>query len=88
MTRTGPGSAAPIPILAITVIKAVANMSTAGTTQDPSIDIPIAAPHAIEAPAHIAIVETLPTPDLLAATLPGTTADPGITPNTTTTNPA
>ena len=85
-TRTGPGSATPDPILAITVIEAVANMSTTGTTQDPPIDIPIAAPHTIEAPAHIAIVETLPTPDLLAATPPGMTADPGITPNTATTN--
>ena len=54
-------------------------MSTAGTIQDPPIDIPITAPHAIEAPAHIAIVETLPTPDLPTATPPGTTADPGIT---------
>ena len=85
-TRIGPGLAAPNPILTITVIEAVANMSTAGTAQDPPIDIPIAAPHAIEAPAHITIVETLPTPDLLAAIPPGTTADPGITPNTTTTN--
>ena len=47
-TRTGPGSAAPDPILTITVIKAVANMSTAGTAQDPPIDIPAAAPHTIE----------------------------------------
>ena len=61
-------------------------MSTTGTTQDPPIDIPVAAPHVIEASAHITIVETLPTPDLLAATPPGTTADPGITPNTATTN--
>ena len=61
-------------------------MSTAGTAQDPPIDIPITAPCIIEAPAHIAIIETLPTPDLLAATPPGMTADPDITPNTTTTN--
>ena len=61
-------------------------MSTAGTTEDPPIDIPIATPCAIEAPAHIAIIETLPTPDLLAAIPPGMTADPGITPNTATTN--
>ena len=61
-------------------------MSTAGTAQDPPIDIPVAAPHAIEAPAHIAIVETLHTEDLLATTLLGMTTDPGITPNTTTTN--
>ena len=85
-TRTGPGSAAPDPIIAITIIEAVANMNTAGTAQDPPIDIPVPAPHAIEAPAHIAIIETLPTPDLLATTLPGMTGDPGITPNTTTTN--
>ena len=85
-TGTGPGSAAPNPVLTITVIKAVANMSTAGTAQDPPIDIPIVAPHSIEAPAHITTVETLPTPDLLAATHPGMTADPGITPNTATTN--
>ena len=80
-TGTGPASAAPNPVL-----EAVANMSTAGTAQDPPIDIPITAPRAIEAPAHIAIVETLPTPDLLTATPPGMTADPGITPSTTTTN--
>ena len=61
-------------------------MSTAGTTQDRPIDIPVTAPHIIGAPAHIAIAETLPTPDLLAATPPGTTADPGITPNIATTN--
>ena len=61
-------------------------MSTAGTAQDPPIDIPITAPHAIEAPAHIIIVETLPTPDFPTTTPLGTTADPGITPNTTTTN--
>ena len=85
-TGTGPGSGAPNPILAITVIEAVAAMSTAGTTQDPPIDIPITAPHVIGAPAHIAITETLPTPDLLATTPPGTTADPGITPNIATTN--
>ena len=85
-TRTGPGSAAPNPVLTITDIEAVANMSTAGTAQDPPIDIPIAAPCTIEAPAHITIVETLPTPDLLATTPPGMTADPGITPNTATTN--
>ena len=85
-TRTGPGSAAPNPVLAITVIEAVADMSTAGTTQDPPIGNPITAPCAIEAPAHITIIETLPTPDLLAATPPGTTADPGITPNTAPTN--
>ena len=85
-TGIGPGSATPTPILAITFIEAVANMSTTGTTQDPPIDIPITAPHAIEAPAHITIVETLPTPDLLATTLLGMTADPGITPNTATTN--
>ena len=53
-----------------------------------SIDIPIAAPHAIEAPAHITIIETLHTQDLLATTLLGTTADPGITPNTTHYKPA
>ena len=85
-TGTGPGSVAPAPTLAITAIKAVAAMSTAGTTQDPPIDIPIAALHAIEAPAHITIVETPHTQDLLTATLLGTTADPGITPNTATTN--
>ena len=61
-------------------------MSTVGTAKDPPIDIPVAAPCAIEAPAHIAIIETLHTQDLLATTLLGTTADPGITPNTATTN--
>ena len=61
-------------------------MSTAGTAQDPPIDIPVTAPCAIEAPAHITIVETLHTQDLLTTTLLGMTADPGITPNTTTTN--
>ena len=85
-TGTGPGSVAPTPTLAITAIKAVADMSTAGTTQGPPIDIPIATLHAIEAPAHIAIIETPYTQDLLTTTLLGTTADPGITPNSTTTN--
>ena len=61
-------------------------MSTAGTAQDPSIELPIAAPHVIEAPVCITTAETLPTPDLLAATPPGMTADPGITPNITNTN--
>ena len=85
-TGTGPGSVAPVSTLAITAIKAVANMSTAGTAQDPPIDIPIAAPHAIEAPTHIAIIETLHTQDLLAAALLGMTADPGIAPITTIKN--
>ena len=85
-TGTGPGSAALDPILATTVIEAIANMSITGTTQDPSIDLPIAASHVIEAPVHIATAETLPTPDLLATTPPGMTADPGITPNIANTN--
>ena len=85
-TGTGPGSAALDPTLATTVIKAVADMSTTGTAQDIPIDIPIAALHVIEAPPHIAIAVTLPTPDLLATTPPGMTAEPGITPNTTTIN--
>ena len=85
-TGTGTGSVAPAPTLTTTAIKVVADMSTTGTTQDPPIDIPITAPYAIEAPAHIAIVETLHTKDLLAAILLGMTADLGITPNTTTTN--
>ena len=61
-------------------------MSIAGTTPDPSIDLPIVAPYIIEAPVHIATIETHPTPDLLATTPPGTTADPDITPNIATTN--
>ena len=61
-------------------------MSTTGTTQDPSIDLPIAAPHIIGAPVHIATTETLPTPELLAAIPPEMTADLGITPNTANTN--
>ena len=61
-------------------------MSTAGTAQDPSIDLPITAPHVIGAPVHIATAETLPTPDLLTAIPPETTADLGITPNTANTN--
>ena len=61
-------------------------MSTIGTTQDPSTDLPVAAPHIIEAPVHIATAETLPTPDLLATTPPGMTADPGMTPNIANTN--
>ena len=61
-------------------------MSTAGTTQDPSIDLPIAAPHVMGAPVHIATAETLPTPDLLTAIPPEMTADLGITPNTANTN--
>ena len=85
-TGTGPGSATLDPILTTTVIEAIANMSTAGTTQDPSIDLPITAPHEIGAPVHIATTETLPTPDLPATTPPGMTAAPGITPNTANTN--
>ena len=61
-------------------------MSTAGTAQDPSIDLPVAAPCIIGAPVHIATAETLPTPDLLAAIPLETTADLGITPNTTNIN--
>ena len=61
-------------------------MSTTGTAQDPSIDLPITAPHIIGAPVHITTAETLPTPDLLAAIPPEMTADLGITPNTTNTN--
>ena len=61
-------------------------MSTTGTAQDPSIDLPIAAPHIIGAPVHIATAETLPTPDLLTTIPLETTADLGITPNTTNTN--
>ena len=61
-------------------------MSTTGTAQDPSIDLPIAAPCVIGAPVHIATAETLPTPDLLAAIPPETTADLSITPNIADTN--
>ena len=85
-TGTGLGSVTPTPALAITAIEAVADMSSTGTAQDPPTDIPIAALHIIEAPAHIAIVGTPHTQDLLAATLLGMTANPGIAPNTTTTN--
>ena len=85
-TGTGPGSAALDPILTTTVIEAIADMSTTGTTQDPSIDLPVTAPHIIGPPVHIATTETLPTPDLLAATPPGMTAAPSITPNTANTN--
>ena len=67
-------------------MEAIADMSTAGTTQDPSIDLPIAAPDIIEAPVHITTTETLPTPDLLIAIPPEMTADLGITPNTANTN--
>ena len=74
------------PILATTVIEAIPNMSTAGTTQDPFIDLPVTAPHIIGAPVHIASTETLPTPDRLATIPPETTADLGITPNTANTN--
>ena len=85
-TGTGPDSAALDPVLITTVIGAIANMNTTGTIQDPSIDLPIAAPHIIGAPAHIATAETLPTADLLATTPPEMTADLDITPNTTNTN--
>ena len=61
-------------------------MNTTGTTQDPSIDLPITAPCIIGAPVHIATTETLPTPDLLATIPPEMTADPNITPNTANTN--
>ena len=85
-TRTGPDSAALDPILITTVIEAIADMSTAGTTQDPSIDLSVTAPHITGAPVHIATAETLPTPDLLAAIPSETTVDLGITPNTANTN--
>ena len=85
-TGTGPGSAALNPALTTTVIEAIANMSTAGTAQDPSIDLPITAPCIIGVPVHIATAGTLPTPDLLTTTPPGMTADPGITPNIANTN--
>ena len=85
-TGTGPGSAALDPILATTVIEAIADMSTTGTAQDPTIDLPITAPCVIGVPVHITTAGTLPTPDLLATTPPGMTADPGITPNITNTN--
>ena len=61
-------------------------MSTAGTAQDPSIDLPVTTPCIIGAPVHIATTETLPTPDLLTAKPLETTADLGITPNTANTN--
>ena len=61
-------------------------MNTAGTIQDPSIDLPVIAPHVIRAPAHIATAETLSTADLLATTPPEMTADLDITPNTANTN--
>ena len=46
----------------------------------------VAAPCIIGVPVHIATTGTLPTPDLLTATPPGMTADPGITPNISNTN--
>ena len=61
-------------------------MSTAGTAQDPSIDLPITASHVIGAPVHIATAETLPTQDLLTTIPPEMTADLSITPNTANTN--
>ena len=61
-------------------------MSTTGTSQDPSIDLPITAPHVIEAPVCTTTTETLPTPDLLTTIPPEMTADLGITPNTANTN--
>ena len=85
-TGTGPDSATLDPVLVTTVIGAIANMNTAGTIQDPSIDLPIAAPCVIGAPVHIATAETLPTADLLATIPPEMTADLNITPNTANTN--
>ena len=61
-------------------------MSTSGTAQDPPIDLPVTAPCVIEAPVHIATAETLPTPDLLAATPLEMTVDLGITPSTANIN--
>ena len=85
-TGTGPDSATLDPVLEITAIGAIANMNTAGTAQDPSTDLPIAAPCIIGAPVHITTAERLPTPDLLTTIPPEMTADLGITPNTTNTN--
>ena len=61
-------------------------MSTAGTIQDPSRDLPVTAPHEIGAPVYITTAETLPTADLLATIPPEMTADLNITPNTANTN--
>ena len=85
-TGTGPDSATLDPVLATTVIEAIADMSTTGTAQDPSIDLPVTAPHVIGAPVYIATAQTLPTPDFLATIPPETTADLSITPNTANTN--
>ena len=62
-------------------------MNTAGTIQDPSIDLPIAAPCIIEAPVHTATAETLPTADLLLAIIsPEMTADLNIAPDNANTD--
>ena len=66
---------------------AIANMTTAGTTQVSSIDPPVAAPHITGAPVHTTTTGTLPTVDLLlAATPPEMTAGLNIAPDNANTN--
>ena len=75
------------PDLVTTGTGVIADMTTAGTTPDPSIDLPVTAPHVTGAPAHTATTETLPTADLLpAATPPETTADLDIASDNANTN--
>ena len=65
----------------------IADMTTAGITPDPSIDLPVTAPHVTGAPAHTTTTETLPTTDLLlTATPPEITADLDIAPDNANTN--
>ena len=82
MTGTGPDSATLNPVLVTTVVGAIADMDTAGTIQDPSIDLPLAAPYIIEAPVYTATAETFPTADLLLTIIsPEMTADLDIAPD-------
>ena len=75
------------PNLVTTDTGVIADMTTAGTVPDPSIDLPDAAPCITGAPVHTTTAETLPTADLLPTiTPPKTTADLNITPDNATTN--
>ena len=86
-TGIGLDSVALNPNLMTTDTGVIAHMTTVGTIPDPSIDLPVTAPHITGAPVHTATTETLPTADLLPAiTPPETTANLDITPDNATTN--
>ena len=86
-TGSGLGSVTLDPNLITTDTGVLADMNTAGTAPGHSIGPPIAAHHAIGAPACTATTETFPTTDhLLTAISPKMIADLDIAPDTANTN--